>query len=173
MATKKSTKITPVKSSGGGLLPWLGIATIVILLDQVVKVTMTKMFREGESRSLTSFFDLTLVYNHGAAFSFLANASGWQRYALIALAVAASLAIIYMLKRNANKPLFCWAMALILGGALGNLVDRIVYGKVVDFLLFHLPNWSWSFPAFNLADSAITLGAILYILDSLRRVNRQ
>lgn len=172
MATKKSPKITPVKSSSGGsLLPWLGISAIVILLDQVVKVTITKLFREGEMRPVTSFFDITFLYNKGAAFSFLATESGWQRYAFIGLGVAAALAIIFMLKRNANKPLFCWAMALILGGAIGNVIDRMVYGKVVDFLLFH---WqSWSFPAFNVADSAITLGAILFILDELRRVNRQ
>ena len=172
MATKKSPKITPVKSaSSGGLLPWLGISAIVILLDQVVKITITKLFREGEMRPITSFFDITFVYNKGAAFSFLAAESGWQRYVFIGLGVAAALAIIYMLKRNASKLLFCWAMALILGGALGNVIDRVVYGKVVDFLLFH---WqAWSFPAFNLADSAITLGAILFILDELRRVNRQ
>jgi signal peptidase II len=169
MATKKSTLIK--STSGGSLLPWLGISAIVILLDQVIKVAITKLFREGEMRQVTSFFDLTFVYNKGAAFSFLASESGWQRYALIGLGVAAALAIIYMLKRNANKPLFCWAMALILGGALGNVIDRVVYGKVVDFLLFH---WqTWSFPAFNIADSAITLGAILFILDELRRVNRQ
>lgn len=152
------------------LLPWLGISAIVILLDQLVKITITKMFHEGEMLRITSFFDITFVYNKGAAFSFLATESGWQRYVFIGLGVIAALAIIYLLKRNASKRLFCWALALILGGAIGNVIDRVAYGKVVDFLLFHVS--TWSFPAFNLADSAITLGAILFILDELKRVNQ-
>jgi signal peptidase II len=152
------------------LLPWLGISAIVIMLDQLAKITISKLFHEGESSRVTSFFDLTFVYNKGAAFSFLASESGWQRYVLTGLGLAAALAIVYLLKRNAGKRLFCWALALILGGALGNVIDRVMYGKVIDFLSFHLG--SWSFPAFNVADSAITLGAILFILDELRRVNQ-
>ena len=159
----------PTKSNHS-LAPWLGIATIVILLDQLAKNTIVRLFGEGESYRLTSFFDLTLIYNKGAAFSFLAAQSGWQRYLLTGLGLVAALAIIYLLRRNAGKLLFCWALALILGGALGNVIDRVLYGKVIDFLLFH---WNtWSFPAFNLADSAITLGAVLFVLDELRRVNR-
>ena len=100
----------------------------------------------------------------------MAGESGWQRYAFIALAIVAAIFVLYQLKRNAGKTLFCWSLALILGGALGNLVDRVLSGRVVDFLLFH---WeSHSFPAFNLADSALTLGVILFILDELRRVNK-
>ncbi|HXA47368.1 MAG TPA: signal peptidase II [Burkholderiaceae bacterium] len=166
MASKNRFSNKPNNS----LLPWLGISAIVILLDQLAKITISKLFHEGELYRLTSFFDLTFVYNKGAAFSFLASESGWQRYALTGLGVVAALAIIYMLKRNAGKRLFCWSMALILGGAVGNVIDRVAYGKVIDFLLFHVG--SWSFPAFNLADSAITLGAILFILDELRRVNQ-
>ncbi|HSY29787.1 MAG TPA: signal peptidase II [Burkholderiaceae bacterium] len=152
------------------LTPWLGISFIVILLDQLVKITISKLFHEGELYRVTSFFDITFVYNKGAAFSFLATESGWQRYVLTGLGLVAAFAIIYLLKRNAGKRLFCWALALILGGALGNVIDRVMYGKVIDFLLFHLG--SWSFPDFNVADSAITIGAILFILDELRRVNQ-
>lgn len=169
MATKP-TRIPTQSKSTSPMLPWLGLSFIIILLDQVAKITITKLFHEGEQLRLTSFFDLTLLYNKGAAFSFLASESGWQRYVLIGLAVAASLFILYQFKRNGSKILYCWSLALILGGAIGNLIDRVAYGKVVDFLLFHLN--SWSFPAFNLADSAITLGAILFVLDELRRVNK-
>jgi len=166
MANKNRFSTKPNNS----MLPWLGISTIVILLDQLVKITISRLFHEGESYRVTSFFDITFVYNKGAAFSFLAAESGWQRYVLTGLGLVAALAIVYLLKRNAGKRLFCWALALILGGALGNVIDRVMYGKVIDFLLFHLG--SWSFPAFNVADSAITLGAILFILDELRRVNQ-
>jgi signal peptidase II len=166
MATRNRFSSKPNNS----LLPWLGISTIVILLDQVVKITITRLFHEGELLRLTSFFDLTFVYNKGAAFSFLAAESGWQRYVLTGLGIVAALAIVILLKRNAGKRLFCWALALILGGALGNVIDRVMYGKVVDFLSFHLGGWY--FPAFNVADSAITIGAMLFILDELRRVNQ-
>lgn len=159
----------PTKSNNS-LAPWLGIATIVILLDQLTKITVSRLFHEGESYRVTSFFDLAFVYNKGAAFSFLAAESGWQRYVLTGLGLVAALAIAYLLRRNAGKRLFCWALALILGGALGNVIDRVMYGKVIDFLLFHLG--TWSFPAFNLADSAITIGAVLFVLDELRRVNK-
>jgi signal peptidase II len=156
--------------SNNSMVPWLGIATIVILLDQLTKITIARLFHEGESYRVTSFFDLSFVYNKGAAFSFLAAESGWQRYVLTGLGLAAALAIVYLLQRNAGKRLFCWALALILGGALGNVIDRVAYGKVIDFLSFHLG--TWSFPAFNVADSAITVGAVLFVLDELRRVNK-
>jgi signal peptidase II len=169
MATKN--RFPAQSNSNGSLVPWLGIATIVILLDQVVKTAIAKLFKEGESYHVTSFFNLTFVYNKGAAFSFLAAESGWQRYVLTGLGLVAALAIIYLLQRNSSKRLFCWALALILGGALGNVIDRIMYGKVIDFLSFHLGS-VWYFPAFNLADSAITLGAVLFVLDELRRVNK-
>jgi signal peptidase II len=157
-------------TSSHSLASWLGIAAIIILLDQLSKITIGKLFHEGDLYRLTSFFDLTLWYNPGAAFNFLAAESGWQRYALTALGLIAALSIVYLLQRNAGKRLFCWALALILGGAIGNVIDRVLYGKVIDFLLFH---WGrWSFPAFNVADSAITVGAVLFVLDELRRVNR-
>lgn len=157
-------------SSSSSLTPWLGIAAIVILLDQVTKITISKLFTYGASYPLTSFFNLVLAYNKGAAFSFLAAESGWQRYFFTVLGIAAALFIVYLLKRHAGQRLFCWALALILGGAVGNVIDRMVHGHVIDFLDFHLRGWHW--PAFNVADSAICIGAVLFIIDELRRVNR-
>lgn len=169
MATKPSRILTQSKP-GAGITLWLGLSFLVVLFDQLSKFAIAQGFREGELRRITSFFDLTLAYNRGAAFSFLAGESGWQRYAFIALGVVAVIFVLYQLKRNAGKTLFCWSLALILGGAIGNLIDRVLAGKVVDFLLFHWENHG--FPAFNLADSALTLGVILFILDEFRRVNK-
>jgi len=167
MATKK---IFPTKSSGS-LTPWLGIAAIVILFDQLSKITITKTFQLGEEKVITSFFNLVLAYNKGAAFSFLQNSGGWQRYFFTAIALGAAAWIIVLLKKHGSQRMFSWALSLILGGAIGNVIDRILYGHVVDFLDFH---WSGlgHFPAFNVADSAICIGAALFILDELRRVNR-
>ena len=153
------------------MLPWLGIAAIVILLDQVSKITITRLFAYAEERVVTSFFNLTLVYNPGAAFSFLINAGGWQRYFFTAIGIGATLFIVYLLKKHAGQRLFCWALAMIMGGAVGNVIDRVMYGHVIDFLDFHWKSWG-HFPAFNLADSAIFLGAALFIIDELRRVNK-
>ena len=153
-----------------GLTLWLGIAMIIVLLDQLSKITLSRMMVFGQSDTVTSFFNLVMVYNRGAAFSFLADQPGWQRYFFAGVSLLASLLIICMLKRHSGQRLFCWAMTLILGGALGNLIDRIAYGHVIDFLDFHVGSLHW--PAFNVADSAITLGAVLFILDELRRVNR-
>jgi signal peptidase II len=171
MATKKKQIFSNASSSSGTMLPWLGIAAIVILLDQVSKIAITKMFHLGDSRPITSFFNLVLVYNPGAAFSFLGSQNGWQRYFFTAIAIVAVGFILYLLRRHAGQRMFCWALALIMGGAIGNVIDRVLYGHVIDFLDFHLSGWG-HFPAFNLADSAITLGAILFIVDELRRVNK-
>lgn len=149
---------------------WIGIAIIVVLADQLTKITMTRLLAYGQSDPVTSYFNLVMVYNKGAAFSFLSDQSGWQRYFFTGISVIASLFMLWMLKRNPTQKLFCWALALILGGALGNLIDRVAYGHVIDFLDFHLAGWHW--PAFNVADAAITLGAALFVLDELRRVNR-
>jgi signal peptidase II len=157
---------TSARSSS--LAPWLGIALIVILFDQLTKIAVRKVFEYGVPHEITSFFNLILVYNRGAAFSFLAMAGGWQRWAFTALGVVAALVICYLLKRHSGQKMFCTALALILGGALGNVIDRLMYGHVVDFLDFHVGGWHW--PAFNLADSAITIGAILLVIDELRRV---
>ena len=167
MATKNRFSSKPQS----GMMPWLGIAAIIILLDQLSKITITKLFKFGEEQVVTSFFNLVLAYNRGAAFSFLANGNGWQRYFFSAIGIVAALYIVHLLRRNAGQRLFCWALALILGGAIGNVIDRIMYGHVIDFLDFHYRNWG-HFPAFNIADSAITLGAVLFIVDELRRVNK-
>lgn len=149
------------------IAPWLGIAAIVLVLDQITKIAITRMFSYGESLSVTSFFNLVLVYNEGAAFSFLSTQGGWQRYLFSGIAIAAVILIVFLLKRHAGQRMFCWGLALILGGAVGNLIDRLLYGHVIDFLDFHANNWHW--PAFNVADSAILVGAALYIVDELRR----
>ncbi len=160
MATKNN--------SSGSMIPWLGISLIVILLDQLSKITISKTLVYGETSPVTSFFNLVLAYNPGAAFSFLANESGWQRHLFTAIGVCAALYILYLIRNNSSQRLFCWALALILGGALGNVIDRLAYGHVIDFLDFHYQQAH--FAAFNLADSAICLGAFLFILDELRRV---
>lgn len=152
------------------MLPWLGIATVIVLIDQITKVTITRLFTYGESLPITSFFNLVLAHNKGAAFSFLATQGGWQRYFFAGIAVAAVVFIIYLLKRHAGQRLFCWALALILGGAIGNLIDRVLYGYVIDFLDFYVGKWHW--PAFNVADMAIVGGAALFIIDELRRVGK-
>lgn len=166
MASSKRTFST----SGTSLTPWLGIATIVILLDQITKIMITRMFVYGESHPVTSFFNLVLVYNKGAAFSFLASETGWQRYFFTAMGIAAALFIIYLLKKHAGQRMFSWALSLVLGGAIGNVIDRVLYGHVIDFLDVHFGGWHW--PAFNIADSAICVGAVLFIVDELRRVNK-
>ncbi|MFT3955028.1 MAG: signal peptidase II [Piscinibacter sp.] len=160
------------KSSAGSssLLPWLGIALAVILLDQFTKTLILGYFQLGDSRTVTSFFNVVRVHNTGAAFSFLAGASGWQRWFFVGLGAAAAVFIVWMLRSHGGQRLFSWALALILGGALGNVVDRLLHGYVVDFIQVHYGGWY--FPSFNIADSAITVGAALLILDEILRVRR-
>jgi signal peptidase II len=172
MATKKkSASFVSSKAGRGSMLPWLGIAAIVILLDQVTKIAITRLFVHGEQLPVTSFFNLVLAYNPGAAFSFLSDQGGWQRYFFTGIALVAVGFILHLLRRHAGQRLFCWALALIMGGAIGNVIDRLVHGHVIDFLDFH---WAGigHFPAFNVADSAICIGAALFIYDELRRVNK-
>ena len=152
------------------LAPWLGLSTIIVLADQLTKIVIERKFDFGDVRPVTGFFNLVLTYNKGAAFSFLANASGWQSRFFTVIGVAASLFIIYLLARHGTQRLFSLALALILGGAMGNVIDRLLHGHVIDFLDFHWRGWHW--PAFNLADSAIVGGAALLILDELLRVRR-
>lgn len=149
---------------------WLAVSALVIVSDQLSKLWITSHFAFGERLAILSVFDLILVYNTGAAFSFLHDAGGMQRWLFSFVAVAASVWMGWLLRRHAAETLFALAISLILGGALGNLIDRLAYGHVVDFLLFH---WNEHyFPAFNIADSAITAGAALLILDSLRTARR-
>lgn len=159
------TRALPTSTTLG---PWLGIALIVILFDQLTKIAVMKVFAYATPYVLTPFFNLFLVFNRGAAFNFLAAAGGWQRWAFTALGIAAALVIVYLLKRHGNQRLFCTALSMIMGGALGNVIDRLIHTRVVDFLDFHVGGWHW--PTFNLADSAIVIGAILLVLDELRRV---
>ena len=142
------------------------LALVVLVLDIATKRWVESFLLHGQHIPLTGFFNLVLTYNAGAAFSFLSDASGWQRWFFSAIAASASGLIIYLLRKHAADKLFCIALSLILGGALGNLWDRITLGHVVDFLDFHVSNYHW--PAFNVADSAIFLGAMLLIIDSFR-----
>lgn len=157
--------------SSGSLLPWLGLALIILIADQFTKVLILGAYKFGDSTVVTSFFNIVRAHNTGAAFSFLAAASGWQRWLFTGIGVAATLFILYMLRSHAGQKLFCFALACILGGAIGNVVDRLLHGYVVDFLQFHWSN-RWYFPAFNVADTAITVGAACLILDELLRVRR-
>ena len=151
-------------------LPWLALALAVIFLDQLSKIVIERTFEYGDTRPVTGFFNLVLTYNTGAAFSFLAGAGGWQDEFLTAVGLSASAFILYLLSRHGHQRLFSLALALILGGAIGNVIDRIVYGHVIDFLDVHWHGWHW--PAFNVADSAIVCGATLLIVDELARVRR-
>ncbi|MDE2606855.1 MAG: lipoprotein signal peptidase [Burkholderiales bacterium] len=157
--------------SRGGMLPWLGLALIVLIADQFTKVLILGYYRLGDATYVTSFLNIVRAHNTGAAFSFLAAASGWQRWLFTGIGVAAALFILYLLRTHAGQKLFCFALACILGGALGNVIDRLMHGYVVDFVQVHWQD-RWYFPAFNVADSAITIGAACLILDELLRVRR-
>ncbi|MHB1200925.1 MAG: signal peptidase II [Polaromonas sp.] len=161
---------TTFRTASPSMLPWLGLALMVLIADQLTKVLILGYYRLGDATYVTSFFNIVRVHNTGAAFSFLAGASGWQRWFFTAIGIAAALIIVGLLKSHAGQKLFSFALACILAGALGNVIDRSLYGYVVDFLDFHYGNWH--FPAFNLADSAITVGAVSLIVDELRRVRR-
>ena len=148
------------------LAPWYALASLLAGLDQLSKYWVSASFDYGQARQVTGFFNLVLAHNTGAAFSLLASAAGWQRGFFIVVALVAVVVISVLLARHAGEKLFCFSLALILGGAIGNVVDRITLGYDVDFLDFHIAGWHW--PAFNLADSAITVGAVLLVVDSFR-----
>ncbi|MEY2804629.1 MAG: hypothetical protein RL657_1965 [Pseudomonadota bacterium] len=156
---------------------WLSLAALVLVLDQLTKWLVVVQFPHGYSEAWTSFFNLVRVHNAGAAFSFLSNAGGWQRWFFTVLGLGAAVFMLWLLIRHSNQRLFAFALSMLLGGAVGNVIDRLVHGHVIDFLDFH---WDFlaplfaggHFPAFNLADSAITLGVICLLLDELLRVRR-
>jgi signal peptidase II len=150
---------------------WLGIAAAVLVLDQLTKYWIRQTFALHEMVDVTPFFNLVFVYNNGAAFSLLANAAGWQRELFIAIALGASAWIAWLLRSHSADVLFCFALSLILGGALGNVIDRLTLGAVVDFLDFHAFGYHW--PAFNLADSGISCGAVLLLWDALKPANKR
>lgn len=143
--------------------PWFAAAAGIVLVDRLTKWLMLGWLRPGESYEVTGFFNLVLVYNRGAAFSFLADAPGWQTPLFVAVALIAAAVVSWMLWRHPARTLLCGGLALILGGALGNLWDRLAWGAVADFLDFHAFGWHW--PAFNVADSAITVGAAILIVE--------
>ena len=158
-------------NSNGSWMPWLLLAVAIFLADQLTKVMILGYYRLGDSTYVTSFFNVVRAHNTGAAFSFLRDASGWQRWLFTAIGVGAAIFIVWLLRRHAGQKLFSFALACILGGAVGNVADRLIHGYVVDFIQVHW-NSTYYFPAFNVADSAITIGAICLILDELLRVRR-
>lgn len=164
-------------SRGSSMWPWLGLAAGILLLDQFTKVLILGYYQLGDSTYVTSFFNIVRVHNSGAAFSFLAGAGGWQRWFFTAIGLGAAVFIVWMLRSHPGQRLFAFALACILGGALGNVIDRLLHGYVVDFLDFH---WRFlagifpggHFPAFNVADAGISIGAVCLILDEILRVRR-
>jgi len=158
------------KTTFQGMLPWLILAAIIILADQFTKTLILGYYKLGDSTYVTSFFNVVRVHNTGAAFSFLANAGGWQRWFFTGIGAVATIFILWMLRSHHAQKLFSFALACILGGAIGNVADRLMHGYVVDFLDFHVKGWHW--PAFNIADSAIFIGAACLILDEILRVRR-
>ncbi len=173
------TRAAPARgrASAPSLWLWLGLALLVIVADQLTKTLVAQRFTLGDSHMVTSWFNLVRAHNAGAAFSFLAGASGWQRWFFVGLGALASGFIVWMLRRHPGERLFCLAISLILGGAVGNVIDRLLHGHVIDFLQLH---WGFLaplfpggyFPSFNIADAAITAGAVGLILDEVLRVRR-
>ena len=144
---------------------WLSLAVLVIVLDQYSKWLVLQHFELYQTLRLTSWFNLTLAYNTGAAFSFLNDAGGWQRWLFVVLAVVISGVLLVWLRRAQQLRLQALALALVIGGAIGNVIDRVRLGYVVDFIDWHYRDWHW--PVFNIADSAISVGVVLLIADSL------
>ncbi len=157
-------------TNAGSLWPWLGWALVLFIADQFTKTLILGAYQLGDATPITGFFNIVRAHNTGAAFSFLADAGGWQRWGFTAFGLVAALFIVWQLRQHPGQRLFAFALSSILGGAIGNVVDRLQHGYVVDFLDFHLGGRH--FPAFNLADSAITVGAVCLIIDELLRVRK-
>jgi signal peptidase II len=151
------------------MLKWLSISAAVAALDLYTKHLIQQAFAYGDLLPITSFFDLVRYHNEGSAFGFLNNAGGWQKWFFTAISVVAVIVMTYLIRKHRTEKLFCTGLALVLGGAIGNLVDRVTLGYVVDFLNFHYQNHYW--PAFNVADSAICVGVGLLLLDSFKKPN--
>lgn len=147
------------------MLKWLGLSFLAIILDQASKLAVDSSMQLSQSIPVLPYFNLTYVHNLGAAFSFLSDAGGWQRwfFAVLAIVISAVIAV-WLARLKAHETLLAVALSLVLGGAIGNLIDRLAYGYVIDFLDVYYQNWHW--PAFNIADSAITLGVVLMLLES-------
>jgi signal peptidase II len=170
VALPKST--TQRRSAGSRMTAgkWLVVALLLVGLDQATKLAVANLYELGYQQAITSWFNLVRVHNSGAAFSFLANAGGWQRWFFIGLGVVAVGYLGFLLVRHASQGWFAFAATLIIAGAIGNTIDRASWGYVIDFIDLHAAGWHW--PAFNLADSYITVGAVLFVLDEIRRVRR-
>ena len=149
------------------MIGWLALSGGLILLDQLSKSYIQSVLRFGERINVLTIFDLTLLYNEGAAWSFLADSGGWQKWLFISIGILAAVVIIWLMKRHGHQKRFMLSLALILAGAVGNVIDRILHGHVIDFLLFYCRDWYY--PAFNVADIAISCGAILLVLDEILR----
>jgi len=144
---------------------WIALAAAIVVVDQVTKAAIQSTLEPGEAIAVLPILSIVLAFNTGAAFSFLAGGDGWQRWLFSGIAIAAAVFILWLIRQGGGR-VYLAGLALILGGAIGNLVDRLLLGHVVDFILVH---WrDWSYPAFNVADSAITIGAILLVVDSFR-----
>ena len=148
------------------LLKWFAISAVIVVLDLYTKHLIQKALDYGEQLTITNFFDLVRYHNEGAAFSFLADAGGWQKWFFSGVSMVAVVVITYLIKKHKNQKIFCAGLALVLGGAIGNLYDRLTLGYVVDFLSFHVNGLFW--PAFNVADSAICVGVALLLLDNFK-----
>ena len=157
--------------AAGSFWPWIGWAVFILIIDQLTKTLILGAYRLGDATPITGFFSIVRAHNTGAAFSFLAQAGGWQRWMFTGFGVLAALFIVWQLRAHPGQKLFSFALASILGGAIGNVIDRMLYGYVVDFLDFHAAGWH--FPAFNVADAGISVGAALLIIDELLRVRRE
>lgn len=176
-AATSAAERTHTNASASSLALWLGWATLLVVADQFTKTLILGAYRLGDATYVTSFFNVVRAHNTGAAFSFLADAGGWQRWGFTAFGLVAALFIIWQLRQHAGQRLFAFSLASILGGALGNVIDRLLHGYVVDMLDFH---WSFlsglfpggHFPAFNIADAGITIGAVALVLDEIRRVRQ-
>lgn len=165
------------KINNSTLWPWLGLALLIVLADQFTKTLILGYYQLGDGTRVTDFFNIVRVHNTGAAFSFLANAGGWQRWFFTGIGFVSTVFIIWMLRSHGGQKLFAFALSCILGGAVGNVIDRLLHGYVVDFLDFHFSLLAGifrggHFPAFNIADAAISIGAICLILDEILRVRR-
>lgn len=159
------------ETSHASIWPWLGWALLILVADQVTKMLILQSYQWGDATHITPFFNIVRAHNTGAAFSFLAQAGGWQRWLFTGFGLIAALFILWQLRAHPGQKLFAFALASILGGAIGNVIDRMMHGYVVDFLDFH---WAGShFPAFNVADAGISVGAALLVLDELLRVRRE
>ena len=164
--------------SGAGMWPWLAWAVVLLVVDQITKTLIINHYQLGDATVITNFFNIVRAHNTGAAFSFLQNAGGWQRWLFTGIGIAATIFIVWQLRAHPGQKLFSFALSSILGGAVGNVVDRLMHGYVVDFLDFH---WDFlagifyagHFPAFNVADMAISVGAACLILDEVLRMRRE